>query len=75
MLDYEHDHYCPAYKRVISIDLCYDSLCCLTGMFKIESTKELAEIPDIEEAKRICRECPFSYLNGGMDEWDGSGNP
>ena len=52
MLDYESDHYCPAYKKVISIDLCYDSLCCLTGMFKISSTKELAEIENIEEARK-----------------------
>ena len=48
MLDYEADHYCPAYEKVICADLCYDSLCCLTGMFKISSTKELAEIADIE---------------------------
>ena len=56
MLDYKSDHYCPAYKKVIAADLCYDSLCCLTGMFKVESTKELKEIPDIEEARKICKE-------------------
>lgn len=72
MLDYENDHYCPAYGKVISIDLCYDSLCCLTGEFKVESTKELKEIPDIEKARKICKECPYSDLNGGMDEWDGN---
>lgn len=33
MLDYDVEHYCPVYRRVISPDLCYDSLCCLTGMF------------------------------------------
>ncbi len=71
MLDYEADHYCPAYEKVICADLCYDSLCCLTGMFKISSTKELAEIADIEKARKICRGCPYSDLNGGMDEWDG----
>ena len=71
MLDYENDHYCPAYNRVIAVDLCYDSLCCLTGMFKISSTKELEEIKDIEVARKICRECPYSDLGGGLDEWDG----
>lgn len=71
MLDYENDHYCPAYGRVIDIDLCYDSLCCLTGLFKISSTKELAEIKDIEAARAACKACPYSDLNGGMDEWDG----
>ena len=71
MLDYENDHYCPAYGRVIDIDLCYDSLCCLGGLFKISSTPELAEISDIEEAKRVCADCPYSDLGGGLDEWDG----
>lgn len=71
MLDYNSDHYCPAYERIISSDLCYDSLCCLTGMFKIASTKELLEIKDIERAKKVCKKCPYSDLNGGMDEWDG----
>lgn len=61
-LDYEKDHYCPAYDRVISADLCYDSLCCLGGEFKISSTKELAKIPDIERARKVCAECPYSEL-------------
>lgn len=72
MLDYEADHYCPAYKRVICADFCYDSLCCLTGMFKISSTKELAEIKDIDAARKICKACPYSDLSGGLDEWDGN---
>ena len=71
MLDYESDHYCPAYGRVIDADLCYDSLCCLGGMFKISSTSELQEIKDIEAAKVACAKCPYSDLGGGMDEWDG----
>lgn len=67
MLDYENEHYCPAYKKIISIDLCYDSLCCLMGMFKISSTKELMEIENIEEAKKICKNCPYSDLSAGED--------
>lgn len=66
MLDYESDHYCPAYKKVISADLCYDSLCCLTGEFKISSTKELSEIEDIEASKIACKECPYSDLSAGL---------
>ena len=62
-LDYENPHYCPVYKRVIDIELCYDSLCCLNGMFKISSTKELEEIKDIENARKICAECPYSDLS------------
>lgn len=68
MLDYSADHYCPVYKKVIAADLCYDSLCCLTGMFKVSSTKELGEIEDIEAARILCKNCPYSDLNGGFGE-------
>ena len=66
MLDYSAEHFCPAYGRVIHPDLCYDSLCCLTGQFKISSTKELAEIKDIEAAKAACRKCPYSDLGADL---------
>lgn len=59
-LDYEADHYCPAYKKVISADLCYDSMMCLNRFFKVSSTKELGEIKDIEGARRVCSKCPYS---------------
>lgn len=59
-IDYEADHYCPAYKKIICADLCYDSMMCLTGFFKVSSTKELSEIEDIEEARKRCRACPYS---------------
>ena len=61
-LDYYDDHFCPAYGRIISADLCYDSLMCLNRTFKISSTKELAEIEDIETARKRCAECPYSEL-------------
>ncbi len=59
-IDYEADHYCPAYEKVICADLCYDSMMCLTGLFKVSSTKELSEIEDIETAREKCRACPYS---------------
>ena len=59
-LDYEADHYCPAYKKVISADLCYDSMMCLNRFFKVSSTKELEEVKDIEGARRVCSKCPYS---------------
>lgn len=62
-LDYESDHYCPVYKRNIAADLCYDSLCCLAGEFKVSSTKELKEVEDIEQARKMCQECPYSDLS------------
>lgn len=71
MLDYDNPHYCPAYKKVIDIDLCYDSLMCLNRFIKVSALPELDEISDIEEARKICKACPYSDLNGGMDEWDG----
>ncbi len=60
MLDYEADHYCPVYEKVISADLCYDSMMCLNHFFKVSSTKELSEIKDIEKAHQVCAECPYS---------------
>ncbi|SDN14961.1 hypothetical protein SAMN05192585_11252 [Acetanaerobacterium elongatum] len=62
IIDYEADRYCPAYKKAISADLCYDSLMCLNGSFKISSTPELSEIEDIEAARKRCAECPYSDL-------------
>lgn len=61
-LDYEADHYCPVYKREICADLCYDSLMCLNRHFKISSTRELNEVKDIEEARKVCASCPYSEL-------------
>ena len=61
-LDYESDHYCPAYGKIISADLCYDSLMCLNRSFKISSTPELSEIQDIEAARKKCAKCPYSDL-------------
>lgn len=62
-LDYTADHYCVAYERIISADLCYDSLMCLNGSFKISSTNELKEIKDIDKARKLCQECPYSDLS------------
>ena len=69
MLDYNADHFCPVYDRIISADLCYDSLCCLGRMFKISSTKELLEVADIEKARHDCKLCPYSDLSGGVEDW------
>ncbi len=59
-IDYEADRYCPVYRKVICADLCYDSMMCLTGVFRISSTKELSEIEDIEVARKRCCACPYS---------------
>lgn len=62
-LDYETDHYCPVYDRVINVDLCYDSLMSLNRGFRIDSTKELSEIKDIEHAREVCANCQYSNLD------------
>ena len=62
-LDYTEDHFCPVYNRIIDPDLCYDSLCCLSRQFKIESTKELEEVKDIDLAREICARCVYSDLS------------
>ena len=59
-LNYEKDHYCPVYERVICADLCYDSMMCLNHFFETSSTKELAEIKDIEVARKACKKCKYS---------------
>ena len=61
-IDYTKAHYCPIYKAVIEADLCYDSLMCLNGSFKVSSTKELNDIKDIEVARTICENCKYSEL-------------
>ena len=66
MLDYNADHYCPVYKKVICADLCYDSLCCLGRLFKISSTPELQVVEDIETARKIGEDCPSRELGGGI---------
>lgn len=61
-LDYTAEHHCPVYKKVITADLCYDSLMCLNRYFKTSSAKELDGIEDIEQAREICKQCPYSKL-------------
>lgn len=61
-LDYESDHCCPVYGKVIDADLCYDSMMCLNKSFKISSTKELSVIEDIEKARKVCGECKYAGL-------------
>ena len=61
-LDYEADHYCPVYERVICADLCYESLSGLNKAVKVSSIPELSEVKDIEAARQICKACEYSKL-------------
>lgn len=61
-IDYNADHYCPAYREVITADLCYESLMCLNRSFKISSVPELKKIDDIEKAREECQKCVYSNM-------------
>lgn len=56
-------HFCPVYGKEISMDLCYESLQCLKGMFHPSSVMELSEIKDLKEAANVCGNCDFSMLS------------
>lgn len=62
-LDYNADRECPVYGRTIDCDLCYESLMALTRSIKIEAVPELNEVKDIEKARKVCVECPYSDLS------------
>lgn len=63
LLDYEEEHYCPVYKKVIDCDLCYESLMVLNRSFKVESLPEMQEVKDIEESRAVCKACIYSDLS------------
>ena len=62
-VDYNADRYCPVYDETIDADLCYDSLMCLNGLFKVSSIKELSDIKDIEYARKKCEACFYSDMS------------
>ena len=53
-------YYCPVYDKVIDVDLCYESMMCLSGFFKVSSLYELTKIEDIDNAKKLCEQCVYS---------------
>ena len=59
---YGKDRFCPAYNREIDFELCYESAMGLLKFVKISSVPELSEIEDIESARTICGECPYSDM-------------
>ena len=44
-------HYCSVYDKEIDEDLCYDSLRCLHGFFKISSVNELDVLENVDRAR------------------------
>jgi len=63
MEDYDADRVCPVYNKEIHDALCYETVSCIVHkQFKISSVPELSEIEDIESARKICGECPYSDM-------------
>ncbi len=60
--EYTADRYCPVFKRVIDCDWCYESIMGLSKAVKVEVVSELNEITDIEDARKICKNCKYSNL-------------
>lgn len=58
----DEKRWCPVYESQIDEDLCYESLMCLSGMFKVSSVNELDSISDIEAARNLCKNCKYSKL-------------
>lgn len=61
-IDFTKPHICPVYGREVDSDLCYETLQCLSGMFKPSSVPELDEVRDIEAARHQCQGCEYSEL-------------
>lgn len=58
--DFDHSHYCSVFEQTIDIDLCYDSMMILNGFFRVESSRDLMMIQDIDLAREKCRNCIYS---------------
>lgn len=58
-LDYDADHYCPVFRKVIDADLCFECIMALGREVKVSSVPELSEIKNIEKARIVCAECPY----------------
>ena len=61
-LDYEMDHYCPAFQKTICSDFCFESIKALSRSVKVESVPELKEIKDVEKARKIYDKCSYSDM-------------
>ncbi|MBN1882295.1 MAG: hypothetical protein JW885_08995 [Deltaproteobacteria bacterium] len=62
--DFDHPHYCSVYEEMIDIDSCYESMMCLNGFFRIESSEKLMKIADIDTAREKCRRCIYTNCDG-----------
>lgn len=66
-IDYDAERMCPVLNKKINSDFCYDYIMALHRFIKLSGVPELAEILErenrVEEARQICRDCPYSDLS------------
>ncbi len=58
--DFNESHYCSVFEQIIDIDACYDAMMILNGYFKVESSKALEVIRDIDLAREKCKNCIYA---------------
>lgn len=61
-LDYNADRMCPAYRRIVSDMLCYETVMVFTRAILREAVPEIEEITDYEAASKRCERCPYSKM-------------
>ena len=60
----DDDRMCPIYEKIIDGELCYETALCMLRFFKASSVPETKDINiDLEEARKICENCPHSDMS------------
>ena len=60
-IDYTADGwFCPAYNKEISKFVCAETEAVLSRQLKPDTVPEVREIENIEEARKLCSQCPYS---------------
>lgn len=65
-MNWNKEHNCPAYNKVIDPDLCYESMMVLCVAIKPQALPEIKEIVNLEQARKKCLKCPYSDQTQGM---------
>ena len=64
-LDYNADHFCPIYGRIIDSDLCYGTIGVLNRWMPPDDIPELIHVIHLDPLQAKCNECLYSDLGGG----------
>lgn len=58
----EEERHCPICDKMISSDICYEIVMCLTAGYRESSVPEVDFVND-KKTKDICDGCPYSDLS------------